>query len=242
MISQAGFQQPPLCGWSNQLKDDAANEHLFRARDKRMWDKKVFKWDVPPCITLFLNSFTFDWRIICFTASCCFLPHISMNQPWVYTCPLPLQSPSRLPPQPTPLGYHGALGWAPCVIQRLPTGYLFYSGKACFHSTLSIRPLSPSPTMSVSLLSLSPSPLLLVAELCSVLWDPRDSSPPGSSVHGILQARILDWGCHFLLQEIFLTQGLNSGLLHCRQILNCLSHQGSMFTALLIISSSVPSF
>ena len=24
-------------------------------------------------------------------------------------------------------------------------------------------------------------------------WDPMDSSPPGSSVHGILQARILDW-------------------------------------------------
>ena len=26
-------------------------------------------------------------------------------------------------------------------------------------------------------------------------------------------------GCHFLLQEIFLTQESNSGLLHCRQIL-----------------------
>ena len=25
------------------------------------------------------------------------------------------------------------------------------------------------------------------------LWDPTDSSPPGSSVHGILQARILEW-------------------------------------------------
>ena len=34
-------------------------------------------------------------------------------------------------------------------------------------------------------------------------------------------------GCHSLLQEIFLTQGLNSGLLHCRQILYHLSHQGS---------------
>ena len=32
-------------------------------------------------------------------------------------------------------------------------------------------------------------------------------------------------GCHFLLQEIFLTQGLNLGLLHCRQILYQLSHQ-----------------
>ena len=37
-------------------------------------------------------------------------------------------------------------------------------------------------------------------------------------------------GSHFLLQEIFPTpsQGLNLALLHCRQILYCLSHQGSL--------------
>ena len=34
-------------------------------------------------------------------------------------------------------------------------------------------------------------------------------------------------GCHFLLQGIFPTQGLNPGLQHCRQILYHLSHQGS---------------
>ena len=34
-------------------------------------------------------------------------------------------------------------------------------------------------------------------------------------------------GCHFLFLGIFLTQGLNPGLLHCRQTLYCLSHQGS---------------
>ena len=34
-------------------------------------------------------------------------------------------------------------------------------------------------------------------------------------------------GGHFLLQGIFLTQGSNLGLLHCRQILYKLSHQGS---------------
>ena len=32
-------------------------------------------------------------------------------------------------------------------------------------------------------------------------------------------------GCHFLLQGIFPTQGLNLGLPHCRQALNCLSHR-----------------
>ena len=28
---------------------------------------------------------------------------------------------------------------------------------------------------------------------CLTLFDPRDYSPPGSSVHGILQARIVEW-------------------------------------------------
>jgi len=32
--------------------------------------------------------------------------------------------------------------------------------------------------------------------------------------------------CHFLLQQIFPTQGSNSGFLHCRQTLYSLSHQG----------------
>jgi len=29
---------------------------------------------------------------------------------------------------------------------------------------------------------------------CPTLCDPRDGSPPGSSIHGILQSRILEWG------------------------------------------------
>jgi len=28
---------------------------------------------------------------------------------------------------------------------------------------------------------------------CPTLWDPIDCSPPGFSVHGILQARTLEW-------------------------------------------------
>ena len=43
-----------------------------------------------------------------------------------------------------------------------------------------------------------------------------DCSPARSSVHGIL-VRILGVGCHLLLQGIFLTQGLNLGLIHCSQ-------------------------
>ena len=33
-----------------------------------------------------------------------------------------------------------------------------------------------------------------VAQSCPTLSDPMDYSPPGSSVHGIFQARVLEWG------------------------------------------------
>ena len=46
------------------------------------------------------------------------------------------------------------------------------------------------------------------------------SEPPG-------KPKNIGVGCHSLLQGIFPTQGSNLGLLHCRQILYHLSHQGS---------------
>ena len=33
-----------------------------------------------------------------------------------------------------------------------------------------------------------------VTQSCLTLHDPMDCSPPGSSVHGIFQARVLEWG------------------------------------------------
>ena len=57
------------------------------------------------------------------------------------------------------------------------------------------------------------------AQLCLTLFNPVDCSPPGSSDNGILQARILQWVAIPFSTGIFLTQGLNSGLLRCRQIL-----------------------
>ena len=44
---------------------------------------------------------------------------------------------------------------------------------------------------------------------CVRLCDPMDYSPPDSSVHGIFQARILDWVAISSSKGIFLTQGLN---------------------------------
>ena len=97
-----------------------------------------------------------------------------------------------------------------------------------------------------------------VVKSCPTLCDPMDCNLPGSSVHGIFQVRVLEWvaisfsrgssqpkdqtrvpriadRCFtVLLQGIFPTHGSNPGLLHCRQILYCLNHQGSLckvFTA-----------
>ena len=53
----------------------------------------------------------------------------------------------------------------------------------------------------------------LVPKSCPTVCDPRDCSPPGSSVHGISQART-GVGCHTLLQGVFLTRGSNPHLLH----------------------------
>ena len=53
-------------------------------------------------------------------------------------------------------------------------------------------------------------------QLCLTLCDPMDLSSPGSSVHGILQARILEW-TPFLLQRILLTQGSSLRLLYWQE-------------------------
>ena len=57
----------------------------------------------------------------------------------------------------------------------------------------------------------------MVSALCNTM----DCSPPGSSVHGNLQTRILKWAA------IPFSRRSNLGLPRCRQILYCLSHQGS---------------
>ena len=74
---------------------------------------------------------------------------------------------------------------------------------------------------------------VLVTQSCPTLCDPMDYSHPGSSVHGILQARILEWVVISFLRESDLpNQGLNLDLSNCRQILYCLSQQGSLMVLL----------
>ena len=69
----------------------------------------------------------------------------------------------------------------------------------------------------------------LVTQLCPVLGNPLDCFLPGSSVHGISQARILEWVNHFLLQGISSTQESNLCLLHCRQSLYHWSYSGNIY-------------
>ena len=75
-------------------------------------------------------------------------------------------------------------------------------------------------------LQFSMSEGVIVTQLCLTLYNPVVCKLLVSFVHGIFQARILEWVA--ISQGIFLTQGSNKGLLHCRQILYHLSHQGSL--------------
>ena len=87
---------------------------------------------------------------------------------------------------------------------------------------------------------------VLVTQLCLTLCNPIDCSPPGSSVHGILQARIPEWvAISFSLGRIFPTQGLNPSLLYWQADSLPLSQLGSplfpqsAFSQRLIISTHV---
>ena len=66
---------------------------------------------------------------------------------------------------------------------------------------------------------------VLVAQSYLILCYPMNCSPLGSSVHEILQARILEWVAITFCRGFSPTQGLNPGLQHHRQIRYHMSHQ-----------------
>ena len=68
---------------------------------------------------------------------------------------------------------------------------------------------------------------VIVTQSCLTLCNLVDYNAPGSSIHGILQGRILEWVAIPFSRGSSPTQGWNLSLLHCRQILYRLSHQGS---------------
>ena len=93
---------------------------------------------------------------------------------------------------------------------------------------LGIEAASPvCPALAGRFFTTEPPVLCLVTQSCPTLCDLMDCSPPGSSVHRDSPGKNTGVGCEVLLQGILPTQGSNPGLSHCRQILHCLSHQGS---------------
>ena len=60
-----------------------------------------------------------------------------------------------------------------------------------------------------------------VAKLCLTLWNPMDCSLPGSSVHGILRARILKWVAISSSRGVFPTQESNLSL-----YVSCIGRRG----------------
>ena len=98
-------------------------------------------------VTVFLKTFIyFELEDNCFTILYWVLPNISMNQPRVYICSLPLEPPSSLPPHPTPVGCHRVRVWAPWVMtansHQLPISHMVTYMFPCY-SVSSSRPPHP---------------------------------------------------------------------------------------------------
>ena len=126
---------------------------------------------------------------------------------------LPLEPPSQPCPRPPPLGHHGALGWGPWAIQRIPTSYLFYTWQCAYVN-------------------------LLLCSRCimsDTFCNPMNSGLPGSSVWDF-PGKSTGVSCHFLLQGILLTQALNLHLLLWQADSLPLSHQGSLCMSMLLIN------
>ena len=118
------------------------------------------------------------------------------------------------------------------ITTRIPLLTLLCQPLPCFSSVAALPAPGPNPwklLTSISLILLQESYItegihfetgflscpVLIANLWTVAFQAplsMDFSGKGTGV-----------GCHFLLQEIFPTQGSNPGLPHCRQTLYCLS-------------------
>ena len=70
---------------------------------------------------------------------------------------------------------------------------------------------------------------VLVSQWCLTCYNCTDSSPPGSSVHGISLGKSTGMGCHSLLWGWgdLPNPGIELGSPALQAILYCLSHQGS---------------
>ena len=98
-----------------------------------------------------LTSRAFLWPHFCFVLFCFNWRKIASQRyvsfcnttTWIshsYTCPLPLECPSRHPPHPR-LGHHRAPGWALCVLPQLSASHLVYTWQCLsVNATFSMHP------------------------------------------------------------------------------------------------------
>ena len=104
-----------------------------------------------------------------------------------------------------------------------------YTHSNCLHcSGAESRSLSLFPHSLDFLFSLE----VISSVSCSVVSDSSQChglGPAGLFCPWDSPAKNIGVNCHSLLQRIFPTQGSNPGVLHCRQILYCLSFRGRQF-------------
>ena len=77
-------------------------------------------------------------------------------------------------------------------------------------------------------------PDALEIHTCLTLWDPMDCSPPGSSVHGISQARILEWVATPFSRESSWPRDPTQVSCIAVRFFYHLSHQGRYFNFLIV--------
>ena len=117
----------------------------------------------------------------------------------------------------------GALCWRPPSPPALPPPCGSHGTRAALGGRLAACGLSPCLTAGPAHVVFIVCQLLSRVRLCATPWTLAHQAPLSMGF-----SRQEYWrGSHSFLQGIFPIQGLNPGLLHCRQILYHLSHQGS---------------
>ena len=71
--------------------------------------------------------------------------------------------------------------------------FFIFQGQCCYYTELDQVTIALCCLTASSLFPTHPIVVVLVTQLCPTLCDIMDYSTPGSSVHGIFQARILEW-------------------------------------------------
>ena len=144
--------------------------------------------------------------------------------------PFLLNPTPHLSPHPMPLDCRRALGWAPCVIQQIPTGYLFYiwscicqryalnssllqrisvvlnwmNGQGVWELWIGFLDHHSEYSSVIGSFNFNSRVQLFTTPWTAALQAPLPGDSPGKNT-GV--------GCHALLQGIVPTQGSNPGLL-----------------------------